>query len=102
MTNDNINLQVEGDPNAGNPRAAAPGKGASGQQWGVQMAQNPNVNDPEAVIPSNADVEQNVQQLKDAAEQEAETLPTTHGYVIDEAGKIDNFAIEPPMRVEGD
>jgi hypothetical protein len=102
MTQDNPNNNIESNPNTGNPREAEPGKGAGGQQWGVQMAQNPNVNDPKAVIPSNADVEQNVQQLKDFSEQEAGTTPTTHGYVIDEAGNIDNFAVEPPMRVEGE
>lgn len=86
--------------NVGNPREAEFGKGASGDQWAVQTAQNTNVNNPEAEIPSNVDVEQNEQQLEDYAKQEEGKLPTTHGYVIDESGRIDNFAVEPPMYVE--
>ncbi len=47
------------------------------------------------------DVNQNVEQLKAAKHQEDGTdLDTTAGYVIDESGRIDNFAIEPEMYVE--
>jgi alkyl hydroperoxide reductase subunit AhpC len=88
------------DQVVGDPREAEPGKGASGEQAGVQMAQNPMVNDPEAKIPSNVDVEQNERQLEAYEQQEEGTLPTSHGFVIDESGKIDNFAVEPPMYVE--
>jgi hypothetical protein len=94
------NSNVNSNQNVGNPNEAEPGKGASGDQWGVQMAQSIAVNDPEARIPSDQDVELNVEQLEAYAEQEEGTLPTTHGFVIDEAGKVDNFAIEPPMYVE--
>lgn len=102
MTDKNVKDTIENNPNVGNPKEAEAGKGASGQQLGVQMAQNPNVNDPQAEIPSNVDVEQNVEQVKAAAEQEEGTTPTTHGYVIGESGNLNNFAVEPPMRVEGD
>ncbi len=99
---ENIKSEIENNPNIGNPRTAEPGKGAAGKQLGVQTAQSTDVNDPEAVIPSDADVDQNKEQIKEAAEQEKGKMPTTHGYVIDESGKIDNFAVEPPIRVEKD
>jgi hypothetical protein len=86
----------------GNPREAEPGKGARGSQWAVQTAQSTAVNDPEAQIPSNVDVEENKQQVKAVAEQEAGKMPTTHGYVIDESGNLNNFPVEPPMQVEND
>ncbi|HEY9877859.1 MAG TPA: hypothetical protein V6D29_05350 [Leptolyngbyaceae cyanobacterium] len=92
--------QDEQGRNIGNPNEAEPGKGASGDQVGVQMAQNPMVNAPDAVIPSNVDVELNEHQIEEYEKQEEGTLPTSHGFVIDESGKIDNFAIEPPMYVE--
>ena len=83
------------------PDKAEAGKGAPGNQTGVQMAQTTDVNPSDAVIPSNIDVEENVEQLEDFAEQEEGTgVDTTAGYTIDEAGKIDNFAIEPEMYVE--
>jgi len=100
MTDHDINQKIENNPNVGNPQEAEPGKGASGQQWAVQTAQPTNVNDPNAEIPSNVDVEENREQVAAAAEQEEGTLPTTDGYVIDESGNLDNFAVEPPMRVE--
>lgn len=86
--------------NVGNPQEAEPGKGASGQQWAVQTAQSTNVNDPDEEIPSGVDVEQNKEQLKEYAKQEEGTLPTHHGFVVDESGKIDNYPIEPPTYVE--
>lgn len=98
MTQDELNRRN----NAGDPSEAEPGRGAPGSQWAVQTAQNTAVNDPEARIPANVDVEQNQEQLEAYAEQEEGTLPTTHGYVIDESGRIDNFAVEPPMYVEED
>jgi hypothetical protein len=81
---------------------AQPGKGAAGDHW-VQTAQRTDVNDPEARIPSNVDVEKNKHQLDAAVHQEDDTdLKTTDGYVLDESGRIDNFAIEPPMYIEQD
>ena len=83
------------------PDKAEAGKGAPGNQVGVQMAQTTDVNPPDAVIPSNVDVEENVEDLEAFAEQEEGTgIDTTAGYEIDEAGKINNFAIEPEMYVE--
>ncbi|MGF1495676.1 MAG: hypothetical protein ACFB8W_02465 [Elainellaceae cyanobacterium] len=86
----------------GDPTTAEPGRGASGSQWGVQTAQNTDVNPPNADIPTDADVERNRRQVEAEARQEEGTgMKTTDGYVIDEAGRLDNFAVEPPMRVEG-
>ncbi len=84
------------------PREAEPGRGAPGNNhFGVQLAQTIGVNAPDEVIPSNVDVDQNVKQLEAFQAQEEDTdLHTTDGYVIDEAGQINNFAIEPPMYVE--
>ena len=83
------------------PEKAEPGKGAPGNQVGVQLAQSVDVNDPEAIIPSGADVEQNKEQLKEFAKQEDGTgVDTTEGYTIDESGRINNFAVEPEMYVE--
>jgi len=83
------------------PANAEPGKGAPGNQVGVQLAQSVDVNDPEAIIPSGADVEQNKEQLEEFAKQEEGTgVDTTEGYVIDESGRINNFAVEPEMYVE--
>ena len=84
------------------PKEAEPGRGAPGNNhYGVQTAQTTNVNPPDAEIPSNVDVEQNVAQLEAFRKQEESTdLDTTAGYIIDESGRIDNFAIEPEMYVE--
>ncbi|WP_088891065.1 hypothetical protein [Leptolyngbya ohadii] len=97
---ENLNQDLNQDVNVGDPTEAEPGRGAPGNQWGVQTAQSTAVNDPDARIPSNVDVEQNVHQLEEYAKQEEGTLHTTDGYVIDESGKIDNFAVEPPMYIE--
>lgn len=97
--NNNVQRDIN-DVETGDPREAEPGRGAPGNQWGVQTAQATNVNAPDAIIPTDEDVDKNIEQLENYAQQEEGTLPTTHGYVIDEAGKIDNFAIEPPMYVE--
>jgi hypothetical protein len=85
----------------GDPRDAEPGRGASGNQWGVQTAQATDVNAPDAEIPSNVDVEENKRNIEAQAKQEEGSLPTTHGYVLDESGRLNNFAVEPPMYVEG-
>ena len=85
-----------------NPDDAEPGKGAPGKQIGVQTAQQTKgVNPADAVIPSGADTEQNIEQIEALKEQEEGTgLDTTEGYTIDESGRLDNFAIEPEMYVE--
>ena len=87
---------------AEDPREAEPGRGAPGNNhYGVQTAQTTAVNAPDAEIPSNVDVDLNIHQVEAAREQEeGSDLDTTAGYVIDESGRIDNYAIEPPMYVE--
>lgn len=83
------------------PENAEPGKGAPGNQVGVQLAQSVDVNDPEAIIPSGADPERDLEQLEAFAEQEEGTgISTTEGYVIDESGRLNNFAVEPEMYIE--
>lgn len=83
------------------PKQAEPGKGSPGNQVGVQLAQSVNVNAPDEVIPSGADVQQNVEQVKAVEEQEEGTgVDTTEGYTIDESGRLNNFAVEPEMYVE--
>lgn len=85
------------------PKSAAPGKGAAGNQWAVQTAQTTAVNPPDERIPAGTDPEGNRQDLEAAAASESDTdLDTTGGYVIDEAGQIDNYAIEPEMYIEGE
>jgi hypothetical protein len=101
-TQDQNKQNLADNPNVGNPNQAEAGKGAGGRQWAVQTAQTTAVNDPEAKIPSNVDVEKNREQVKAMAEQEAGKLPTTHGYKVDESGNLNNFPVEPPMRVESD
>ncbi len=87
----------------GNPKEAEPGRGAPGSQWGVQTAQPTNVNPADTKIPTDERVEDNIQDVKaQAAQEEGSGMRTTDGYVIDEAGRLDNFAIEPPMYVEGE
>ena len=84
-----------------NPALAEPGKGAPGNNHGgVQTAQTTAVNPPDAKIPSAAPTEESKQEVKAVQEQEKDTMDTTEGFVIDEAGKLDNFAVEPKMYVE--
>jgi hypothetical protein len=96
MTNENKKVIAQT-----NPEQAEPGKGSPGNQIGVQMAQTTAVNPPDMIIPSGADRELNEAQIQDLTEQEAETgVNTTDGYIIDESGRIDNFAVEPEMYIE--
>ena len=87
------------------PREAEPGRGAPGNDHiGVQTAQTTAVNAPDAKIPANSNPEMSkheVEAFKEQEEEEGEGFTTTDGYIIDEAGKLDNFAIEPPMYIEG-
>ena len=84
-----------------NPKDIEPGKGAPGEQTGVQMAQTTAVNPPDAVIPSGADKELNSKQVREMEEQEAGTgISTTEGYTTDESGRLDNYPVEPEMYVE--
>jgi hypothetical protein len=87
--------------NQHDPENAEPGKGAPGNQIGVQTAQTTAVNPADAVIPSGADREENIAQIEALEEQEEDTgVSTTEGYTIDESGRLDNYAIEPEMYVE--
>ncbi|EDX84059.1 hypothetical protein S7335_1756 [Synechococcus sp. PCC 7335] len=83
--------------------SAEPGKGAAGDQWAVQVSQP--VGD--AVQPEGTksmpggDVEGNKQDIANAEASEADSdLKTTDGYVVDDSGRLNNFAIEPEMYVE--
>jgi len=88
------------------PREAEPGRGAPGNNhYGVQTAQSTAVNAPDAIIPSNTHTELDEKQLEafeEQEEEEGEGFTTTDGYIIDESGRLDNFAIEPPMYIEGE
>ncbi|WP_228024560.1 hypothetical protein [cf. Phormidesmis sp. LEGE 11477] len=83
--------------------SAEPGKGAAGNQQAVQVAQPVG----EAVQPEGTktmpggDVEGNKQDIASAEASESESdLKTTDGYVVDDSGRLNNFAIEPEMYVE--
>jgi len=86
------------------PSEAEPGRGAPGDNHiGVQTAQTTAVNAPDAIIPSNAPTElseHQVEAFEEQEEEEGEGFTTTDGYVIDEAGLLNNFAVEPPMYYE--
>lgn len=83
------------------PTEARPGKGAAGDQWAVQTAQTTDVNPPDARIPSGADEELDRKQVEAEAEQEKSSgLSTTAGFFEDDAGQLDNVAVEPEMYVE--
>lgn len=87
------------------PSEAEPGRGAPGDDHiGVQLAQDPTlINPPDAIIPSNAPTELSEKQLEafeKEEEEEGEGFTTTDGFVIDEAGLLNNFAVEPPMYYE--
>lgn len=88
------------------PTQAEPGRGAPGEDHiGVQTAQTTAVNPPDAIIPGNTDTELSEYQLEafeEQEEEEGEGFTTTDGYVVDESGRLDNFAIEPPMYIEGE
>lgn len=84
-------------------KEAQPGKGAAGDQWAVQTAQATG----DAVQPEGTrtmpggDVEQAKDDIVDAREEESGSdLKTTDGFVVDDSGRLNNFAIEPEMYVE--
>ena len=82
---------------------AEAGKGAPGRQTAVQTAQPTAVNPLDAEIPSNADVEKNVKEVKaEKAQEEGTGATTTDGYTVEESGRLDNLPIETPMYVEED
>lgn len=88
------------------PSDAEPATGAGVDNLvGARMALGTDINNPEAIIPSNAPTELSEKQVEAFAEQEehetgGDDLITTDGYVIDEAGLLNNFAVEPPIYYE--
>ncbi len=84
---------------------ARPGKGAAGDQQAVQMAQAVGraIQPPGTETMPGGDVEAAEATIKAAEESEANTdLSTTDGYVVDDSGRLNNFAVEPEMYVEGE
>lgn len=84
-------------------KEAQPGKGAAGDQWAVQTAQATG----DAVQPEGTrtmpggDAEQAKDDISEARAEEAGTdLKTTDGFVVDDSGRLNNFAVEPEMYVE--
>ena len=82
---------------------AEPGKGAAGNQEAVQVAQP--VGD--AVQPPGTEVKPggNPEEAKDDIESAKQSesgaeMKTTDGYVVDDSGRMNNFAVEPKMYVE--
>ncbi len=70
------------------------------QIW-YQIVQTTAVNALDAKILSGANPEKSIQEVEALKKQEEGSgMTTTDGYVIDEAGKLANFAIEPEMYVE--
>ncbi len=91
------------EQNENGVKEAQPGKGAAGDQWAVQTAQATG----EAVQPEGTrimpggDIEQAKDDISEAREEESGTdLKTTDGYVVDDSGRLNNFAVEPEMYVE--
>ena len=84
-------------------KAAEPGKGAAGNQQAVQVAQPVG----EAIQPEGTrtmpggDVAEAKEDIAKARESESDSdMKTTDGYVVDDSGRMNNFAIEPEMYVE--
>lgn len=84
-------------------KGAEPGKGAAGDQQAVQLAQPVGA----AIQPKGTrtmpggDVEHNKEDIAAARESESDTdMKTTDGYVVDDSGRMNNFAVEPEMYVE--
>ncbi len=83
--------------------SAEPGKGAAGNQWAVQTAQpvGDAVQPPGTRVMPGGNPEQDKSDIAAAKESEKDSdLKTTDGYVIDDSGRMNNFAVEPEMYVE--
>lgn len=53
------------------------------------------------MIPANTHPEQSIKEIEELEAQEAGSgMKTTDGYIIDESGRLDNFAVEPEMYVK--
>ena len=84
-------------------KSAEPGKGAAGDQWAVQMAQpvGDAVNPPGTKSMPGGNPEKAHADVQAAQKSEAGTdISTTDGYVVDDSGRLNNFAVEPEMYVE--
>lgn len=82
---------------------AEPGKGAAGNQEAVQVAQpvGKAVQPPGTKQMQGGNPEQAKSDIEHAEESEEKSdISTTDGYVVDDSGRLNNFAIEPEMYVE--
>jgi len=80
-----------------------PGKGAAGNQQAVQVAQAVGnaVQPPGTKFFPGGTPEEDAQDIAAAKASEADSdLKTTDGFVIDDSGRMNNFAVEPEMYVE--
>ncbi len=100
MTNE-PNPVTPQDPSAIDPESNEQGV----QLFKAEMTQVlTSINAPDAIIPSGAPTERSEKQVEALQKEEDQEagFHTTDGYVIDEAGMLNNFAIEPPMYIEGE
>ncbi|MGB3766782.1 MAG: hypothetical protein WA947_09505 [Phormidesmis sp.] len=82
---------------------AEPGKGAAGNQQAVQVAQavGKAVQPPGTKEMQGGNPEQAASDIDTAEASESDTdMSTTDGYVVDDSGRLNNFAVEPEMYVE--
>jgi len=83
---------------------AQPGKGAAGDQQAVQVAQPVGraIQPPGTEKMPDGDVKSAEATIATADASQARTdMNTTDGYVVDDSGRLNNFAVEPEMYVEG-
>lgn len=82
---------------------AEPGKGAAGNQQAVQLAQpvGDAIQPPGTKSMPGGHPEEDKADIEAAKESEEGTdLKTTGGFVVDDSGRMNNFAVEPEMYVE--
>ncbi len=82
---------------------AEPGKGAAGNQQAVQLAQpvGDAIQPPGTKSMPGGHPEEDKEDIAAAKESEEGTdLKTTGGFVVDDSGRMNNFAVEPEMYVE--
>lgn len=90
-------------PNKDVKLGAEPGKGAAGDQWAVQVAQpvGDAVSPPGTRSMPGGQVEENKADIEATRQsEEGSGMTTADGYVIDDSGRLNNFAVEPEMYVE--
>ena len=84
-------------------KGAEPGKGAAGSQEAVQVAQpvGDAVQPPGTEVKPGGNPEEAKDDINDAKQSESGSeMKTTDGYVVDDSGRMNNFAVEPKMYVE--